>query len=442
MCALFSYPNPSPLKRLSVEDGLLLNAERWQAAHAYHGHRQNIHYQSLNQPGIVCGLGVVAISAPDNIPAKYRDERWIEIQSGMAIDLLGNPIIVPQPIEFHIASDAKEAPLLVYIVIRYVDPEKLHKQKSQYLLEETFRIDEKTSAAGEFEVELCRILLFPGTVEIVAPSNVFFPKGNDLDLRYRQQAMARPQGIVGVAFVPQGLPADEIILSAFSSLLHSVTALYPALGGEEVKPSTLQTGAEAQQLDCDLLYLNYQQFTALKEAELEILKEYALSGGVLLIEFATDKTETGELIILQQKLQKALANFQEEEEFNQLRQPLQAELEATTKALDKNIERMTWLVRNVAEKLGESIIDSGSLGRHHPLRNQPFLFGQLPVINGQELKIFNWGGIILVVGNISSVWGLDIQLSLPRETIRTVQEMGINFLHFAWKRRQLMQLQL
>jgi fatty acid desaturase len=35
----------------------LMNADRWRRAHEYHHERQNIHYQSLNQPGIVCGWG-------------------------------------------------------------------------------------------------------------------------------------------------------------------------------------------------------------------------------------------------------------------------------------------------------------------------------------------------------------------------------------------------
>jgi hypothetical protein len=94
------------LERLAVKDGLLLTADYWQRAHTYHRHRQNVHYQSLQQPGIVCGLGVSVIPAPADLPAQYRDGRWLQIQSGIAIDLVGNPIIVPQPIDFRITSEA------------------------------------------------------------------------------------------------------------------------------------------------------------------------------------------------------------------------------------------------------------------------------------------------------------------------------------------------
>ncbi|MFO0171561.1 MAG: hypothetical protein ACK51W_03605 [Aphanizomenon sp.] len=52
----------------------------------------------------------------------------------------------------------------------------------------------------------------------------------------------------------------------------------------------------------------------------------------------------------------------------------------------------------------------------------------------------NCEGIIVVIGNLSSAWGLNGNLSLSRETIRSAQEMGMNILHFAWRRRELTQL--
>jgi hypothetical protein len=67
------------------------------------------------------------------------------------------------------------------------------------------------------------------------------------------------------------------------------------------------------------------------------------------------------------------------------------------------------------------------------------LFAALPTINEQPIQLLTGGGIIVIIGNLSIAWGLDETLSIPRETIRTAQEMGINILHFAWRRRQLMQ---
>lgn len=398
MSAIFPLPEPSPLTRLSVEDGLLLNAELWQCAHQYHRHRQNFHFQSLNQPGIVSGLGVSIIPAPENIAAKYRDGRWLEISHGIAIDLLGNPIIVPQPIEFRLASEAKDRPLLVYITVSYVDPEKLYRQQTKHLLEETFRIDEKTSPPTELEVELCRILILPGTVNLTVSPNVFFPRENEIDLRYRKPAMARCQEVVRVGLVAEDSPNDDLIRSALLELLRSITALYPAMEGipEVDRVSLLVDRQNQSDLNYDLLYIDYQQFLALSDAEIEVLRTYEEAGGVLLIELPT---------------------FAYQQAFI-------------------SIQQMAERIVNITVNT-----ETGNIFLQHPLRKEPFFFGQFPVIQGQEIQILNWGGIILTLGNISQGWTLNTGLMLPRETIRSSQEMGINILHFAYRRRQLMQLQ-
>lgn len=445
MAQQFPPPKPLPLARLSVEDGLLLNAERWQCAHAYHQSRQNLHYQSLNQPGIVCGLGVSVIPAPDEIPAQYRDGRWIKIQSGVAIDLLGNPIIIPQPMEFRVASQAKEEPIVIYIVVSYVDPEKLHRKDLQDRVQETFRIDEKISKPDDLEVELCRIVLMPGKVQLSQSDNVFLPRKNQVDLRYRQPAIARPQGIVRMAIVPQNSPADNVISAYLSGLLQSVASLYPALQGiEEVGQVKLEAGVQSKLLlEHNIIYVTYQQFITLSEVEIGILKEYDQMGGVVLVELDPKTTDLKELTQVHNKLQKTLINFQQYEiELTGIRQQFEQELEETKKSIEKQIEKVNLQVQQITRQISSCQEDSGVIFRQHPLRNQPFLFGQFPLVEDQEIKIFNWGSIILVIGPLSSAWGLGESFNLPREMIRTAQEIGINILHFAWRRRQLMQLQL
>ena len=69
----FPYPEIQSFERLQVSDGLLINSERWRLAHEYHQQRQNVQFQSLFLPGIICGLGVAPIEAPADLPAKFRD---------------------------------------------------------------------------------------------------------------------------------------------------------------------------------------------------------------------------------------------------------------------------------------------------------------------------------------------------------------------------------
>jgi hypothetical protein len=175
-----------------------------------------------------------------------------------------------------------------------------------------------------------------------------------------------------------------------------------------------------------------------------MLEQYLEAGGVLLVEASTEGTHIKELTVVQQELKKALANLQltantEDTEFTTIRQELETELASVKTELDEKINNLCLSFKDFAQNLGTSLQPLQQVNRNHPLRTQPFLFAALPTINEQPIQISIGGGIVFVIGNLSSAWGLDEELSLPRETIRTAQEMGINILHFAWRRRQMMQ---
>ncbi|WP_319423489.1 DUF4159 domain-containing protein [Pleurocapsa sp. FMAR1] len=389
-----SFPNPAiaPMQRQQVRDGLLLTAERWQRAHDYQRKRQNLHYQSINQPGIVCGLGVWVIPAPEDVAAQYRDNRWVQIQPGIAIDLEGNPIIVPHQINFRIATELKESePVTVYLVAQYRDPDHLGASPDQEVVQETFRIDERSRPPERSEVELCRVLLRSSQQELLCtPADVFFPGYGDLDLRYRRQAQARPQGLVQIAEINSD---DEDCSQNFFNLtylLRAVEDIYPSLKGAETVDRV--TWDEDLHL-YELLYLTGQQDLSLNNHQFSKLSSYLKSGGTLLVDAPVKSTELIQSVqAIAQKLQTPLKSLQEAR-------------------------------------------------RDHPLRIKPFLFSALPIIDGIKIQLLFGGGIILAIGNIGGSWGLDEQLQRSRTEIRTAQELGINILHFAWKRKQMIDLQ-
>jgi hypothetical protein len=209
-------PNIKPFKRIQVSDGMLINSARWQMAHEYHRIRQNVHYQSLNQPGIVSDLGVYAIEPPPEVLRQYRDRRWVTIQPGIAIDVFGNVIVVNEPVEFRITSEAIDKPTTIYVVVSYVDPTQLQgAEQNGDLVTETFRIDERNSPPDDTEVEICRVLLTPGEVELANAPDVFYPELNQLDLRYRQKARSRPQGLIKVGIITDNNPDVEQQLADF-----------------------------------------------------------------------------------------------------------------------------------------------------------------------------------------------------------------------------------
>ncbi|MBD1924665.1 DUF4159 domain-containing protein [Microcoleus sp. FACHB-831] len=390
-----NQPFPPPpirsFERLQVQDGLLMTADRWRRAHEYHRQRQSVHYQSLNQPGIVCGLGVTLISAPNEVPAAYRDGRWLQIQPGIAIDLAGNPIVIPQPENYRLSIDpAKEE--TVYVVVSYVDPEKLRRKETSEIIKETFRIDEKNSPPSDLEVEVCRILLRPGAVQLEAPKDVLFPDYNNIDLRYRNQARSRPQTVINFGFVKHSEPAKPQSFSNVSYLLDSVAALYPALAAEKAVELNLKTLERAEKSNYDIIYLTGRRSLSINEQQFHVLKSYLDQGSVLLVDAPRDGTALVESIA------------------------------------------------TLAQHLGTPLEYWERLSRNHPLRTQPFLFAALPTINEQPIQLLVGGGIVLLIGDLSSGWGLDEKLSLSRTTIRTAQELGINILNFASRRRQMTQL--
>ncbi len=446
---------PAPLQRLIVHDGLLLNAHRWQQAHEYHRQRQNIHYQALHQPGIVYGLGVRVIAAPEEIAAQYRDGRWVEVQPGMAIDRQGNPIIVDRAIAFHFSATAREAPVKVYLVLSYVDPAMLQSQSTEEMVRETFRIDEKTTPASGLEVELCRIELSPGGMTLSASEDVFSPQPNQLDLRYRRQVGARSQGIVQVAYLAQGNESDQAIENNLSCLLQAFLALDPERRGiESVIPITPQSPlpsedsgerwAENQALswqEYDFIYLSYAQAVQSNPEQQLSWCSYLAAGGVLLIELWEDQTQIDELSAVQQELEEAIADIGDTAELQVVKAQLREELAACEVELNRQIEEICASIQSLGLNLGMTTGDSGRLFPWHPLKNQPFLFQILPQIRRYPIRVFHWGGIILVIGDLSLAWGVNGGLELPREKIRNAHEFGINLLHFASRRRQLTQLQ-
>lgn len=388
----FPTPPIQPLNRLQALDGLLITADRWRRAHEYHRQRQNAHYQSLNQPGIVCGLGVRAIPAPSSVKAEYRDHRWVEIQPGIAIDLAGNVIVVPNTIPFRIATEVPDSePVMIYLVVSYVDPEQLRRdEQNNDFVEETFRIDEKRQRPEPAEIELCRIFLQPGPVSITLPTDVFFPGYNNLDLRYRIQAQSRPQAIVRMALVSHNDPEYARTFFNLAYLLQAVEVLHPSLrGADDVGQVSLEENIQ----DHDLLYLTGKEAISLNSREFEALKIYLDKGGVLLVDAPNDAT---------------------------------ALIEST---------------QILAQQLDYPLKPLEELRRNHPLRTKPFLFAALPMIQQQVIQVSIGGGIILVIGDLASAWGADQELTLSRVIIRTAQELGINILQYAWRRRQLFGLQ-
>ena len=489
-------PAIEPLEMLYVTNGSLLTAEGWWQAHRYYQHRQNLHYQSLHQPGIVSGLGVKTVPAPDSVPSELRDRRWLEIQPGLAIDLVGNPLVVEEPMTFRITSEVVSqgtAPrsestsnqdtngaVTVYVVLAYVDPTaKQWQTPPTALVKEEFRINERTTPPDANEVELCRIHLTSNVEPLENAVDVFNPAPQAIDLRYRQQAQTRAHHLVHVGvFSPssvseQASPApaqssqsSRSLPQRWSALLQSLPGLYPPLAGvgtvqsipltPQRQPDDVNPQLPHNLPNVTLLAMSYDEAIALTSSELEQLQVYLAHGCTVLVEYDNrDRLKyLDSLNTIQNDLAEALADLQTlpsgtdsdtstsaNAELHQIRQGLRNELSACQvtfqnqiQAIGRSLNRWGQAVPDLSFTPSDSFVSL--------LVQQPYLFDELPQLPTGPVRLLIDDGIILVIGSLSAAWTPQQFASpLSRSTMRDAQELGINILNYASARQQMIQAQ-
>lgn len=375
----FPYPEANPLQRLLVHDSLVMNADRWQLAHNYHGQRQSVIYQSLCQPGIVYGLGVTILDEPpadshqtfQDRDRQRQEKRWIEIQPGVAIDHYGNPIVVDAKTDrrCRIAFDALEdGTRTIYVVVRYVNPEQLKHETHATTISDRFRFDQRTEPPELGDVELCRIELSSDQVVLEKPSNPFTPTHNQINVKHRRQAQFRSQTHLQIGVLMKDWPDQTH--DAICALTNSLVALFPTL-----QCSVHQSVAHSEQLaNYDVLYVESESL------ESQASKEFQECGGVLLSVVPDDSSKSSNWI-----------DWEHLKEHKHLVQ----------------------------------------------LQSQPFRFTQLPETpKSTKLWIAPEGESIAISQSLLLAWLGD---NLTRSEIRTAHELGINILNFIGHRRRLFQ---
>ncbi|MEM9005865.1 MAG: hypothetical protein AAGE59_20365 [Cyanobacteria bacterium P01_F01_bin.86] len=382
----YDFPPPTPLHRLNVHDNLTINAERWLMAHNYHRQRQSLEYQSLTQPGIVYGLGVKVIDPPPK--TRFKDQRWLEVQPGMAIDYQGNFIIVSAEHDrtYRLAVPApQKMSTTVYLIVKYVDPDGLALPEERERVPEQFRLDETTQPPNPNlgEIELCRIHVAVGEVYLEMPERPMHPGPGQPNLLHRQPAKARSQAYLCIGLLS---PHPNRTQQRINSLVDTLPALYPALH------ATVDIITDMATLHhCGLVYLQREQLSALSQMGQQFLQDYAATGGTLLLEVNAAET-----------------------------------------------------VESYRDAIAQLWPELSLQPAEPPLTTRPFLFGQLPTIGVDTLQLLQSDGILLLTQPLSEHWGPFAQvpdgIGLPRHEIRTAHELGINLLKFAWHRHQLYRL--
>ncbi|MEB3231191.1 MAG: hypothetical protein VKJ64_09290 [Leptolyngbyaceae bacterium] len=446
----YPYPPLQVFERLQIDDGLLMTADLWRRAHGYHRQRHGFTFQSLYYPGIIYGLEVATIPAPDQVPGPYRDGRWLEIQPGVAIDVAGRPIVVPEPLSFRVELEPPPGESRwVYLTVRHVDPDTLRSSRGTAVVRpEQFRLVEKMTL-DEADIELCRIRLHSsetgGAITLHRAADVFAPVANELDLRHRPRICPRPDGIVRLAQLITDTPADRAIAIQLQCLLKSIPSLYPHLSGDDdidpIRDGSLIFSQHSATPLPDLIYTSWSTLQQLGAIATESLTTVLDQGGMLLVNAMAKDAGLESSYELRQELRTALAELEQSPDVAVMRQQLATELAAFDREIHQKVQQLVNTLRSLLAPLGYNLTGDGAISPTHPLRLEPFLFGQWPLVDQVPITVLQWEGVILLIGDIASLWGPDETMQRSRSDIRTAQEFGVNLLLFAWQHHHLIQLQ-
>jgi hypothetical protein len=274
---LFQKEFRGGVRRIKPSNGLMITSEIWGEAHDYHRSHERLHALSLHRPGIPIGLEVVAHDPPD---------RSVIIHPGVAIDPLGQVIVVPERVRFDITIE--EAGLVfLYAEFRELDREPLPFpdgiERPTRLLE-TYLVQNSTQLTP-YAVELARLQQGQTVAPLRDALNPQRPRENEIDLRFRLQAGTGRRGRIVIGeYRPANAAGDE-----WHRAIEGLESL-----AQEIRRSTdydaevlTPAGPDAVRA-CTLLYVTGARAAEWTSQDQQALVSYLDYDGVILVEDGGD----------------------------------------------------------------------------------------------------------------------------------------------------------
>ncbi len=167
-----------PRQRVRAVDGMAVTAEVWEESHEYHRLLLRMHSLLQHGSGIVAGMGVIASEPADSS---------VYVLPGLAIDSIGQLIILPEPRAYDLGS----AEGLLYLIASYTEsrPQSAARRVQEdapLYVESQFTLEAVSKLPATPYVELARIHRRGGGAPIVAAKAVDIPRANEIDLRFRR----------------------------------------------------------------------------------------------------------------------------------------------------------------------------------------------------------------------------------------------------------------
>jgi len=368
-------------KRVNPFEGLVLDADTWKDEQDYHRNQQRLHTLAFHRSGIVEGLEVRASQPPD---------LSLAISPGMAVGPEGNVIVVSQAQSYNLVSKDKGQ---VHLIIQYREiptapaPPSEGEQPTRIL--EAYRIREVTHLPDEPYLELARINFDPAQKSITDATVPSSPTVNEIDLRFRQSAKMAPREQVTLEHIAarEQVILGHTVLGEASPDLHRGGLMKLA---QQVSVQTeRQATVEGCILDetvsrCTLLYVvGKGRFTTDSKGQ-AALSAFLHGGGTIFAEGCAEGQSAGS----EQAKEFGLA-------FNHL-----------------------------AEQLGTKL---AVVQRGHPLLECHYVFSAPPP--GAQLEGLLMAGEEIVYSSYDygCAWGGGYGNNpLPRDTIRSAFELGVN----------------
>ncbi len=187
-----------PVKRIKPVDGMAVTSEVWEEAHDYHRRSQGLHALFSHGPGLVSGLGVIASDPPDTS---------VFISPGIAVDPMGQVIVLPQAVAYDIGHEMEG---LLYLLLSYGESRPRTEnggrgeEGSPLYVHSEFSIFARTTLPANTPwVELARVRRGSRDAAFVDAQNPAMPGLNEIDLRYRREVGAPAEVHIAVSYLGQ-----------------------------------------------------------------------------------------------------------------------------------------------------------------------------------------------------------------------------------------------
>ena len=360
-----------PTNQVKPYDGMSVTADVWALAHAEHRQSRRAHDLVFHGSGIIAGLEVVANDPPN---------QFVFISAGVAVDPAGNVIVLPEPVAYDFGNTSEGT---LFLVLGHGEREVGGVENDIKTIQNEFVIAARPNMPKRPVVELARVTISKSGNSVKNALDAGHPRGEELDLRFRNALSPPAKQRVRVALCSLGSEVPAVV-NGWDYLSRECARFADLQSKSQIEtPYALVVDTQVSISDelpgYDLVYLSGKGAFKQDANQLKVLRA-VLDGRTMLIVEALDSPAEKSFQAMFEKLELTLA-------------PVEAQ---------------------------------------HPILTSPFLFNAPPAgalgnqVQLGERVIFSnagyslaWGGTLVPGGGHAS-----------RAEIRSAHEWGLNMLHY------------